>query len=138
MSKRIQVIINPASGQTTILIPYGSLFFATAPTFEGQLPDAKEARHAVLIINLRRQAEVGSTLLDVLDRYIEALHENECKLMISGVSQAVRRQFIHTGFLYEIGRENVYSATERYGESLLQAYDDANRWIEQVSSEEDR
>ena len=124
------------SGQATVLIPYGSLFFATAPTFEEQLPKASNARHAVLVINLRRQAEVGSTLLDVLARYTETLHENECKLMIAGVSQTVRRQFIHTSFMYVIGRENVYSATERYGESLLKAYEDANRWIEEVSRKE--
>ncbi|MGD9094078.1 MAG: STAS domain-containing protein [Anaerolineales bacterium] len=121
------------SNQVTILIPYGSLFFATAPTFEEYLPDASAARHAVLIIYLRRQAEVGSTLLDVLDRYLEVLNKNDCKLMVAGVSQTVRKQFIHTGFLYEIGRDNVYSATERFGGSLLHAYDDANRWIEQVS-----
>jgi SulP family sulfate permease len=31
-------------GQATILVPYGSLFFAAAPTFEEQLPDAGNTR----------------------------------------------------------------------------------------------
>jgi SulP family sulfate permease len=118
--------------QATILVPYGSLFFAAAPTFEELLPDPEHTRHAVAILNIRGVAEVGSTFLEVLERYVGNLREKESRLVLAEVSRAVRDQFVQTKFIRVIGRHNVYMATERYGESLLDAYDQANEWINQV------
>ena len=121
------------SNQVTILIPYGSLFFAASPTFEEQLPDPNHARNAAAILHLRGRTEIDSTFLNVLIRYEETLRGNKSRLILAEVSQTIRRQFLHTGFLKVIGRENIYMCTERFGEALLRAVDDANRWIEQDS-----
>lgn len=49
-----------------LLVAYGSLFFATAPLFEEQLPDGSpETERAVVIIDLRKSEDLGSTFLQV-------------------------------------------------------------------------
>ena len=118
------------SEEVTVLVPYGSLFFAAAPVFEEQLPEVTEESHrAVVIINLRGISEVGSTLLEVLARYADALREHESKLMLAGVDPKVKDQLRRTGIMESIGRENIFLATENIGESAEEAIDEARKWI---------
>jgi len=123
------------SNMATILVPYGSLFYAAAPTFEEALPSIEETHNAVVILALRGRSEVGSTLLAILERHAEMLKENDSLLMLAEVSSHVRQQLVHTGQIQTIGWENIYMATERYGESLLDAYGDAKRWINKNSGD---
>jgi SulP family sulfate permease len=117
-------------GQAIALIPYGSLFYAAAPTFEAQLPAVTAAsRHAVVLIGLRGETDVGSTFLEVLNRYARALQGQQSKLMLVGVDEHVRRQLEDTGVARTIGRENVFMATDQPGRALLDALNAANRWI---------
>lgn len=111
----------------TILVPYGSLFFAAAPVFEEGLPTANLSRHAAVILVLLGRKDVGSTFLGVLERYAETLKSNDSKLLLAEVSMEVRRQLVHTGLIRDIGRENIYMATELYSESLLEAHEDVNK-----------
>ena len=109
------------SEQVNILVPYGSQFFAAAPVFEEGLPKADNTRYAAVILVLRGRKELGSTFLEVLERYINNLKTKDSKLMLAGISMEVRRQLVDTGLLQEIGRENVYMASELIGESILEA-----------------
>jgi len=62
--------------QATILVPYGSLFYAAAPVFNEQLPVVTEAtRHAAVILVLRGKRDLGSTFLEVIVRYANALRQ---------------------------------------------------------------
>ena len=70
--------------------------------------------------------EVGSTFLQVIDRYAEELKKTRNKLVLAGVSTQVYRQLESTGLLEKLGRENVYSATDIITESLQRAINDAN------------
>ena len=116
--------------QATILMPYGSLFYAAAPVFSQQLPEVTEAtRHAVVILTLRGQKEVGSTFLKVLAQYANQLHQQESKLMLAGVEPYVLTQMERTGILRTIGRENVFPVSEGVGTALLQAVEAAETWI---------
>jgi SulP family sulfate permease len=116
--------------QVTILVPYGSLFFAAAPVFNEQLPMVTEdSRHAVVILGLRGETELGSTFLEVLTRYGEALRCQESRLMLVGVAPSVRRQLERTGMLRSLGRENVFLTDERIGQSLQEALETAETWI---------
>ena len=118
------------AGQVTILMPYGSLFYAAAPVFSAQLPEVTDAtRHAAVILALRGQTEVGSTFLNVLVRYAEQLHGQASKLMLAGVEPSVLNPMERTGILRVIGRENVFPASEGVGEALLQAVEAAEQWI---------
>ncbi len=116
--------------QVTILVPYGSLFFAAAPVFNAQLPAVTEgSRHAVVILVLRGETELGSTFMEVLARYAQALRERESQLMLAGVDPAVLTQLERTGHLRTIGRSNVFLVDERVGQSLQEAVDAAEQWI---------
>jgi SulP family sulfate permease len=117
-------------GQVTVLVPYGSLFFAAAPVFNAQLPTVTDAsRHAVVLLALRGETELGSTFLEVLVRYAEALRRQESRLMLAGVAPLVREQLERTGKLRTIGRENVFMVDEQVGLSLQNALDAAEQWI---------
>jgi SulP family sulfate permease len=117
-------------GQVTILVPYGSLFFAAAPVFNEQLPMVTEtSRHAVVILRLRSEADLGSTFLDLLTRYAEALRRQESLLMLVGVAPSVWRQLERTGLLRSLGRENVFRSDSLVGHGLQEALDAAEEWI---------
>jgi SulP family sulfate permease len=115
--------------QVTVLMPYGSLFFAGAIEFEEKMPASEGARNAVVIVILRGRKEVGSTFLRVLDRLANRLDANGGKLMLAGVSEPVYNQLDKTGLLARLGEESVYKATDLYGESALKAYLDAQTWL---------
>lgn len=115
--------------QVTVIMPYGSLFFAGAVQFEEKMPASEVARNAVVIVLLRGRNDVGSTFLRVLDRLANRLDANGGKLMLAGVSKPVYNQLKKTGLLARLGEENVYIATDIYGESALKAYLDAQDWL---------
>jgi SulP family sulfate permease len=116
--------------QVTVLVPYGSLFFAAAPVFNDQLPAVTEAsRHAAVILVLRGEIELGSTFLEVIARYAEALRRQDSRLMLAGVAPSVKLQLERTGLLRTLGRENIFLVDERVGQSLQEAVDAAESWI---------
>jgi len=123
--------------EITVLVPYGSLFFAAAATFEEELPAIGEDTHnSVIILWLRGRTELGSTFLGVLDRYAEELHAQESKLMLAGIGSFSKGVIEQTGQIKVYGRENVFEATEVVGESIVEAYHAAEKWIAEHEHEE--
>jgi SulP family sulfate permease len=123
--------------EITVLVPYGSLFFAAAATFEEELPAVDEnTRNSVVILWLRGRAELGSTFLGVLDRYAEELHAQESKLMLAGIGRFSKGVIEQTGQIKVYGRENVFEATEVVGESIVEAYHAADKWGAEHEHEE--
>lgn len=115
-------------GQEVILTPYGSLFFAAAPIFESQLPQVPErCEGTVVILRLRGKDELGSTFIRAIAAYADKLHDAGATLMIAGVSTGVVQQLSSTGVLERIGRDNVFPAHPRLGDSLTQARAAAGR-----------
>lgn len=119
------------SNQLTMLMVYGSLFFAAAKNFEELLPAVDRTTHAVVAIGLRGKAEIGSTFVSVLRRYTESLQAHDSQLMLVGVEPAVRKQLAKTGLLDLIGEEYVFLATPRLGEAMNQAAAAAYAWLGQ-------
>jgi sulfate permease, SulP family len=116
--------------QVTILVPYGSLFFAAAPVFNEQLPAVTaDSHHAVVILVLRGETELGSTFLEVITRYADVLRQQESRLMLAGVSPIVKEQLERTGMLRRLGLENIFMIDERVGQALQVALDAAEQWI---------
>ena len=127
-------VIPPA--KTTVLFTYGSVFYAAAPMFEKQLPAVSaESRHAVVIVGMRGETDFGSTFLEVLARYARSLQAQDSKLMLTGLSPAVRDQIERTGIVKVIGRDNMYMATDEIGRALLDTMDAAETWIAAKESE---
>ena len=133
---RIQEVAAPKEvppDQILILQPYGSLFFASTPKFEAELPGvAKATRNAVVIIRLRGVDQLGLSLIEVLRRYARELAATGSILKLTVSSPRVMAQLKSTGLLAELGRENVYRSTEWLGQSLEQAVGDAREYLARI------
>jgi SulP family sulfate permease len=118
------------SNDVTVIVVYGSVFFATAPLIEEKLPDVTEETHnAVIILTLRAEEDLGSTFLEVLGRYATDLNDHNSKLILTEVSSLVRDQLDQTKIAEIIGRENIYARTEKFGETVTLAWDGAQKWL---------
>jgi len=116
--------------EITVLIPYGSLFFAAVSAFEEELPAVDDdTRNAVVILHLRGRTDLGSTLLEVLDRYSEELQAHQSKLMLAEISSFSKGVIEQTGQIRNYGRDNVFEATDVVGESMVEAYHAAEKWV---------
>ena len=125
-----ETTVRPRS--VTLLVPYGSLFYAAASVFEGKLPavDA-QTKHAVVIVNLRGREELGSTFMAVIERYAMDLKERDSRLMLAEVQPSVSEQLLRVGIVSSVSRKNIFLPKERVGESLFEAYRAAEDWISQ-------
>jgi SulP family sulfate permease len=119
------------AGEVVLLQPYGSLFFAAAPTFEAALPAVGAGSvGSVVVLRLRGRSDLGTTFMDVLHRYAESLAEVSSKLMIVSANDRIVEQMTVNGIVELIGTENVYPGSERVGATTRRAYDDALSWVE--------
>jgi SulP family sulfate permease len=119
------------AGEVVVLQPYGSLFFATAATFEAQLPaPAGASGNSVVIVRLHGRTDLGTTFMQVLCRYGAALTDAGSKLVMESASVLVQEQFRAAGVTEVIGAENIYTDDKRVGATLKRAYADATAWIE--------
>jgi len=125
------------SKKVTVLFIYGNLFYAAADTFEKSLPAVDSASKSAVILLLRGYEEVGSTVSEVFRRYLLALKANRGKLILAGVSPALRAQLQRTGMLDLIGKENIFLATKTIGEAGNAALRAATDWLEENSTESD-
>ena len=117
-------------GEVVVLQPYGSLFFAAAPVFEGLLPVIVEtSRHSVVILRLRGRSELGSTAMDVLHRYAASLAEVDSRLVVVSTNERIDQQLTTSGIADLIGPEWIYRGSERVGATLQRAEADAAAWI---------
>jgi len=116
--------------EVVVLATYGSLFFASAPAFEAQLPAAVgTATRGVVVLRLRAKEELGSTVVKVLFRYAEQLAATGSRLMLAGVTQGVRRQLDDTRLTRVLGADAVFMAQPRVGLSVQEAVAHAQEWI---------
>ena len=126
------------AAEVVVLQPYGSLFFAAAPTFEAALPVvADTSRRSAVILRLRGRSDLGTTFMDVLLRYAVALREVDSKLVIVTDSERIREQLLATGITDVIGTANVYAGDHRVGATVRRASDDAQAWVDAGGREGD-
>ncbi len=116
-------------GEIIVLQPIGSLFFAGAAKFEDQLPAVGQAQRAVVIIRLRDRDEVGSTFINIIKRYAQALSGQGNLLILAGLSAHVLEQLEDTDLLELIGKQNVFPAEAGFGISVEQAIYRADAWM---------
>jgi SulP family sulfate permease len=116
--------------EVVVLQPYGSLFFAAAPVFEELLPGvADTTRNSVVILRLRGRTDLGSTFMDVLRRYAEALSAADSKLVIISGDDRVHEQLAVTRVTAAVGSENLYTSDEWVGATLKRAYAESVTWV---------
>ncbi|GAA3638488.1 SulP family inorganic anion transporter [Microbacterium awajiense] len=113
-------------GDVLVLQPYGSLFFASAPTFERQLPAVSRGEGpAVVVIRLRGTDQIGLALVEVLRRYAHDLQSADSTLKLVVSEDLVVAQMAAGGLIGDIGERNLYRGSEWVGEALRRAHDDA-------------
>ncbi len=118
------------AGEVVALQPYGSLFFAAAPALESQFPaPGGGSGNSVVILRLRGRTDLGTTVMEVLRRYAEALRASGSKLVIVSAGDRIQEQLRVTGVTAVIPPENIYTGDERVGATLKRAYADAAAWI---------
>jgi len=116
--------------EVVVLRPYGSLFFAAAPTFEQALPAVSpRTRHSAVVISLRGKEDLGSTFINVVTRYARSLADHESLLYLSGVSERTHDQLLKTGALDVIGATRVHRRTPVVAESTRTAAGEARAWV---------
>ncbi|TDN90940.1 SulP family inorganic anion transporter [Microbacterium sp. BK668] len=119
-----------APGTVTVLQPYGSLFFASAPTLERQLPAvSRTSAGAVVILRLRGVDQIGLTTIDVLRRYAAALHDAGSTLKLVVSDAEVLTQIRSSGLAGVIGPDNLYEGSEWVGAAVRRAYADAREEV---------
>ena len=115
-----------------VLQPYGSLFFASASSFEAALPAVEAtSRSSVVILRLRGRTDLGGTFMDVLRRYARSLLDVGSKLVIVSADERVIDQLAATRVVDVVHRENIYPGDEWVGRTVRRAHADALRWIDE-------
>ena len=117
--------------EVVVLQPYGSLFFAAAPVFEGALPAVGDgSTGSVVILRLRGRSDLGTSFMDVLHRYAEALTAAGSRLMVVSANDRIIEQLAVTGITEVIGADAVYPGDERVGATVERASADAQAWVD--------
>jgi sulfate permease, SulP family len=120
------------SHEVVLLQPYGSLFFAAAPTFEAALPIVTTGSvGSVVVLRLRGRSDLGTTFMDVVRRYAESLAAVGSKLVIVSAGEQITEQLEVNGVTAVIGAENVLPGDERIGATLRHAHAEALVWVEE-------
>lgn len=121
-----------ADNSVTILYSVGTLFFASARAMEDLLPDGDQAKQAVVILRLHGRSRVGSTFIQIIERYAGRLQANGGKLMLCGVSQYVWDQLDRTETFEAIPESDIFMAEEILGNSTHKAAIAAKEWLAQL------
>lgn len=115
--------------RAVVLDAYGSLYFAGARTLERLLPAPGAAPRPVVILRLRGQRSIGSTLADVLGDYGDVLAAAGGRLYLTGVTEEARRQLVRSARFRMSGPTRVYPATVVLGRSTRRAVQHAEAWL---------
>jgi SulP family sulfate permease len=120
--------------RTVVLLDvYGSLFYAGARTLQARLPDPGQAESPAVVLRLRGRTLLGATAFAVLSDYAERLVATGGRLYLSGVDPAVVQQIQRNRTVEQVDGVRVFEANEVVGESSLEAYHAASRWLATLS-----
>lgn len=128
--KEIEAPPNLMKGPNPILLTvHGHLYFAAIRTLEDSLPDPDCCEYQVVILRLRHNQYLGSTGIRFLQRYAQSLQKRHGRLIMTGISPAVRRQLERTNAIDVFGEENIYPPDEIIFASMEKALAEAKAWL---------
>ncbi|HYI25446.1 MAG TPA: STAS domain-containing protein, partial [Thermomicrobiales bacterium] len=119
-----------SDGETVILDVNGSLFFAGARTLANLLPKVGAARSVAVVLRLKNQGDVGSTLLSVLNTYAARLNAQGGMLILTGIDPTVRDRMISLNQVEGIGADRIFASTHIRHQSLRAAEAAVEQWRE--------
>ena len=130
----VELVDAPAevgADEVVILQLYGSIFFASAATYEQLLPRVtRESRNSVVVLRLRGKADLGGTFMDLVGRYAKALRAADSRLVVMSVEDRVLDQLEVTGAAEIIGRDHIYPADDWLGRELRSVAADSRAWVD--------
>lgn len=121
------------SGRPAVFVVQGLDFFAEVPALQDQMPPARGAQQAVVVLVLRDMQTVTSTALQWLQRYARELKAGGGQLILADVNPGVMQALQKSGALEQIGAENVFPATARVLDAENQAWARAQAWLAEHS-----
>jgi len=89
----------------------GEMFFGCAPELQLQLDSIREKAPEtlkVVVLRLKRVNNPDAVCMDVLQRFIEKMHERKVVVMISGIKEAMAQTLKNVGISQLVGQENVF------------------------------
>ncbi|WP_162426673.1 SulP family inorganic anion transporter [Pontibacter pudoricolor] len=122
--------------QVTVLNVYGNLFYAGARTLEHLLPKPENAQNPVVILRLRGRKSLDATLISVLSDYASILKDVNGKLYLTGVSEQVYREVMHSDKLRINGPVKAFRQEPALGLSTHNAVVDAEAWLLECEEKE--
>ena len=119
-----------ASNQATVLVVQGLDFFAEVPTLDDQMPPARNAANACVILILRGTQTLTSTGVKWLERYAQALQAQNGLLILADVDPLVIEILKKSGALAIVGEDNVFPATPQLLATEEAAWSAAQQWLQ--------
>ncbi len=128
----VELPIPPKLAENDVCVAYtkGVLFFASAQSIADMLPAPVLGKPAVLVLVLRDMDDLGSTVVQSVIRYANALEKAGNKLVLAGIRPELLLQLERTSLMATVGRENVHIEDDSFGASLNEAVLKSRAWIE--------
>lgn len=86
----------------------GNLFFANADELDDQLASLTQSQVQVVILRLKRTHNVDATVMTVLERFVDRMHDKGGHVLLCGVKQELHDRLQAYGLVDRIGEENVF------------------------------
>ena len=89
----------------------GEMFFGCAPELERQLDTIREEAPdslKVIVLRLKRVNNPDAVCMDVLQRFVEKMHDRKVVIMISGIKEAMAQTLTNVGITQLVGPENIF------------------------------
>lgn len=123
-----------AEESVNVLVVRGDLFFAGAKTLHERLPSAHDVHRPAVVLRMRGQGVSGATLVDVLATYADEVQENGGRVLLSGLSDDLRRQLERSDRLGSLFDDDgalaaVHARDDEFGHSTVEAIQEARRWL---------
>lgn len=136
--KEVEPPAEVGRNEVLLLQPYGGIFFASAAAFEDLLPDVTdETDNSVVILRLRGYDDLGSTFMELLERYAEALNMADSRLILMSIRPRVMDQMVVTGVADVVGTDNLYPGDDWVGREMREAMTEAQSWVDEHRTDPD-
>jgi SulP family sulfate permease len=122
------------SEAVTVVDIYGSVFYAGVDRVDALLPSVADAVRPCLVVRMRGRSEIGSTALMMLRHYHELIVAADGRLILAGVEESLLARLRATGFVDELGADNVLPKSDIVYASTEAAKAAGERWLEQTQT----
>ena len=107
----------------------GDLFFGVADELQDRLTALAHSGLRVVILRLKRTHSIDATVLGVLERFIQQMHQRQAHVLLCGVKPDLMERLESYGLLAKLGKPNVFPAAYGVFTSAKQALQRAKQLL---------